>query len=234
MQKQKSKCYAAQSNECSGPISREHYISDSILQFLSGDSSTLAIEGLPWLKNSRRISLSPNNLAAKILCKGHNETLSPLDEIASQFFRTIHLCMIGGVQGKVNVENLRFDFNGRDIENWMLKVVCGGIATGLYGKSGKDVPIYLVEVLFGKIPWPSTINLYTTEKKQYVVPEQPHVGFSFMGDLKSGFIAGLICNYFALDLILTLSHYPDVPGVKHPRKLVFVGDIREIEIKLNW
>lgn len=134
----------------------------------------------------------------------------------------------------VSTENLQFDFNGRDIEQWMLKVVCGGMATGLYGKHMKEVPFYLVEVLFGKIYWPSTINLYTTEKKQYIVPKEPSVTFSFIGDLKSGQIAGLICNYFALDLILSLSHYKDVPGVKHPRKLVFVSNNREIEVKLHW
>jgi len=141
---------------------------------------------------------------------------------------------MGGIQGEVDIHDLQFEFNGRNIERWMLKVICGGIATGLYGKRGRAVPIDLVEILFEKRPWPSTIALHTTRKKEYIVPEEPRVNFSFMGELTSSHLAGLVCKYFALDLVLPLGPYEGVPGIKQPSKLVFVNDDRSIEIKLDW
>jgi len=78
-------CYLRATNDCSQDISREHYISANILEQL-GDEG-IEVAGVPWLKPGESKRLAVDNLTAKILCKRHNENLSPLDSEAGTFLR---------------------------------------------------------------------------------------------------------------------------------------------------
>ncbi len=77
-------CYARALGDCSGKLSREHYISASILELL-GDSHT--ITNASWLASGQQSDQLPTSaLGSKILCQRHNASLSPLDEHAKVFF----------------------------------------------------------------------------------------------------------------------------------------------------
>ena len=75
-------CYLRDTHDCSEQISREHYMSKAVLDQLG---STLRVSGMPWLKPGQTLDTSVASLTAKILCKRHNEALSPLDGEAGSF-----------------------------------------------------------------------------------------------------------------------------------------------------
>ena len=76
-------CYLRDVCDCSEQISREHYISRSVLDQLG---EIIRVSGAPWLRPDETLSTTIENLTAKILCKRHNEALSPLDAEAGHFF----------------------------------------------------------------------------------------------------------------------------------------------------
>jgi ribosome biogenesis protein Tsr3 len=47
------------------------------------------VSGLPWLKPDETKILPITQLAGNILCKRHNEALSPLDAMAGRFFTAL-------------------------------------------------------------------------------------------------------------------------------------------------
>jgi hypothetical protein len=81
-------CYLRTTSDCSEEISREHYVSANILEQLGSDEG-IEVFGLPWFNPGKGKRLSVDNLTSKILCKRHNENLSPLDHEAGIFFREL-------------------------------------------------------------------------------------------------------------------------------------------------
>src|SRR5579872_4971666 len=79
-------CYLRETGDCSEQISKEHYISRAVLQQLG---EVLRISGVPWLPPEQTFDTTVQNLTAKILCRRHNEALSPLDAEAGIFFSSL-------------------------------------------------------------------------------------------------------------------------------------------------
>ena len=76
------RCYMSPSRNCSTKISREHYISQAILdQF-----PVLTVSGLPWQQAGEAPQFAPRALTANVLCTRHNSPLSPLDTLAARAF----------------------------------------------------------------------------------------------------------------------------------------------------
>ncbi len=71
------KCYAKNLGNCQGLITREHYISKSVLEIAG---KKIQVSGFPWQENNKPIDIGINSLASNILCEFHNSQLSPLDE----------------------------------------------------------------------------------------------------------------------------------------------------------
>jgi hypothetical protein len=80
-------CYLGHTKDCAGGISREHYISETVLEQLSEPG--VAIYGVFWLRPGERKVVGINSLTANILCARHNSALSALDTEAGQFLRTV-------------------------------------------------------------------------------------------------------------------------------------------------
>jgi hypothetical protein len=116
-------CYLRITNDCSQDISREHYISANVLEQLG--EKGIQVTGLPWLKPDEVKRLSVDNLTAKILCKRHNENLSPLDAEAGTFFRFLTSALLT-LQRKLASKNSDFYMvSGEALELWLLKTACG-------------------------------------------------------------------------------------------------------------
>jgi len=137
-------CYAGILADCEPPISREHYISEAVFAIISG--GTFTATGFPWQATGRSISLTADGFAAKVLCSKHNSLLSRLDTFAKEFFGAFYQCVRGGVQGLTDVNDSTFEFSGRDLERWLLKVACGATASGNQGGPSRSVPREWVEV----------------------------------------------------------------------------------------
>jgi len=65
------RCYTASSANCSRGKSREHYISEAILQRFD----RLMVSGMPWQREGEATILPAKAMAANILCARHNSAL---------------------------------------------------------------------------------------------------------------------------------------------------------------
>lgn len=118
------KCYAALLGDCSEDLSQEHYISHGLLKHLSR-SGNVEISGFSWQGVDELKSLPTKKMVGNILCRRHNNALSPLDAIIMRFSDSIN-----EIDRTIILESHKeisryFLFNGYDIERWMLKTLCG-------------------------------------------------------------------------------------------------------------
>ncbi|UVT31530.1 hypothetical protein SEA_MASK_3 [Mycobacterium phage Mask] len=80
-------CYGRASKDCSEDLTREHYISDDLLESISWDGKAVLVRGAAWQPSGERKTVGVNSLSSRILCGRHNRALSPLDALAANFFR---------------------------------------------------------------------------------------------------------------------------------------------------
>jgi len=149
------KCYAAPLRNCSAEMSGEHYISHGLLKSLSEDGVMIEIEGVPWLKDSERKKFPTKRLVSNILCKRHNEALAGLDSIANRFFLSIDKIDKSYETVHQRDEEMIFDFNGHDIERWMLKTLCGLVYSGISSSQSARIEAWKpnhqwLQILFGE------------------------------------------------------------------------------------
>jgi hypothetical protein len=93
----------------------------------------------------------------RILCKRHNEALSPLDAEAGRFMRAARDFHDGLSHGQP-CDDVRL-FAGEDLEKWMLKTLCGMIGSGNVAALS-DVPKQWVNQLFQNAPFSKPLGLY--------------------------------------------------------------------------
>lgn len=225
------RCYAAKTRDCSEIISNEHYISKSVLLQLSVGNET-KMTGLSWLPYQEMTSVSPNALTANVLCKRHNEILSPLDDEASQFFRTLNN------MAKMKHVNSQISYDGEKIERWLLKVICGIIAAKqvirnrvVRGKvTIKD--IYL-DILFNNQKWPKDWGLYFKDSNQF----HPYPGslsilpVSVKDDLKG---VEFLLNNFDFALVLYNLRNKKTFGIYRPSEINFYYHGLKSGVSLSW
>jgi hypothetical protein len=152
-------CYATAFGDCAGKLTREHYISKVVLDTIE-PTGPLAMTGGIYGPTPKH--LGSGSLTAKILCKRHNEGLSPLDVVGGKLQSALQWLLIPG-------EALGGDrvwlLNGHDVERWMLKTLCGMGAGSLYTSGGAKLgawspPLMWLQILFGVHDWPLGWGLY--------------------------------------------------------------------------
>jgi len=151
-----SQCYASELNDCDSKLSREHYITKALLEYLNIDKE-LKIEGLSWTAGKEQ-SIPPNALASKILCQRHNSTLSVLDENALRLFKAFD-----EENAKGSGIKTLYLFSGNDIERWLIKVFCGLLYSKLikYDQDiSEDCLRNLINVLLGGDEFKGNCGLY--------------------------------------------------------------------------
>lgn len=147
-----NKCYAKSLGNCSGPISKEHFISESILRQMGNIES----KGVPWLTHLDR-NITPNEFTSKCLCKYHNEFLSPLDSFAGEFFRkALHF---------MTEHDSTVMVWGPTFERWLLKMLLGLVGTKQIEIEGdlvtpEKIDSLWIRVLFGLEEFPKKAGLY--------------------------------------------------------------------------
>lgn len=103
-------CWAACLGNCGGGPSREHYISDGIF-----DGRIVNAFGLDWCKSEpKNIGLA--SATAKILCKVHNQALSPFDAEAAKLSRFLTSNVLDVPENSNSIQ-----LNGALLEKWALK-----------------------------------------------------------------------------------------------------------------
>lgn len=235
------RCFAAAMGNCSKTISREHYISHGIYRqiektYTPGDR--LKVGGLPWQPPSGLQEVSSERLTSKVLCKKHNEALSVLDSVGVSFFRAFHQ-IHDELPGNPNPRR-HYLFNGHDIERWMLKTICGVIASGSTTNIPKTArpPREYLESLFEGEKFPATWGLYLLTDPG----ERKASGGLSLATLSDGrIVKGLMINIFAFTIILALHAVSERSGllahsVNRPDSLHFRHEEsqKESTILLGW
>lgn len=140
-----NQCYCAPLGDCSGKVSREHYISHVLLRLLAmGD--TVRVEGVSAINGGEPTHLSPNALASKILCQHHNAMLSGLDATAFRFFSLL----------RYETPLLTADIDCAKLELWYLKLLIGLLAVA---RPEISVPVEWLELLVGRRAFPPDVGL---------------------------------------------------------------------------
>ncbi|NIH96256.1 hypothetical protein FHU31_003212 [Mycolicibacterium fluoranthenivorans] len=81
-------CYARRSNDCDDKLTREHFITDDVLEAISHNGKVVIVEGASWQgKAQRSKTVGRQGLSTRMLCHRHNSALWPLDKMAAEFFR---------------------------------------------------------------------------------------------------------------------------------------------------
>lgn len=208
------RCYAAPLKDCSGKLSREHYISENLLYELNR-LRDLRVSGFKWQANREYAPLSPNSLASKVLCDRHNTALSSIDAIALHLFRALDEENAAG-----SGQRLLFLLSGHDIERWLLKVLCGlsfSGAVALDRETDMTIPKQWIEVLFGFRDFDAGQGLHL-QRDAGAIFEGPR-GLLVAPMARKGKLIGIsvaVCGY---DLILAMVPIPD--RVMNGQKLVY-------------
>ncbi|HEY9300360.1 MAG TPA: hypothetical protein VIQ31_29165, partial [Phormidium sp.] len=167
------------------------------------------ITGLHWIDYETWKLLPTESLASKILCENHNKALSDLDAQMGRFFRTI-LDFDEDFNRDAPKEELAV-FSGEELENWMLKTVCGMVKLGQLATQGQkmDVPLKRewVDILYNNHSWPEYWGMYfkvadRTISKFKSISVQT---FTKAGELKK---AEISINEFKFNLILGKADNP--------------------------
>lgn len=196
------RCYASRLADCSSTLSREHYISASLLHYLD-QFKNLTVSGLPWLNGQEKV-LPPDALASKILCERHNSALSPLDAMAVHLFQAFDE---EGVAG--SGQQLLHLFSGHDLERWLLKMLCGLAFSGNLTTDvdcDLSIPRLWLDVLFGHADLTRERGLYVCVDKGHQFAG-PH-GLEMRAITGKGRLTGIgltVCGY---ELILSMSGFP--------------------------
>lgn len=195
-------CYASPLADCSSKRSREHYISESLLDYLNRNNG-LRVSGLPWIKEVDQV-FTPSALAARILCERHNSALSPLDMITVRLFQAFD------EQGAVGSgQQLLYLFSGHDLERLLLKILCGITCSKnlkLDAEADLSIPRYWLDILFGNLQFPDDQGLYVCKSRGHSF-EGPR-GLELRAITRRGRLTGMglwVCGY---ELILSMSGFP--------------------------
>jgi hypothetical protein len=222
-------------------MSGEHAISRN--QF--GDTDSITVQGFPWCPEPKVIGLA--SAVANILCKRHNETLSPLDEEAKLVLDALSLVQqrrakdrqrsAAGIsptdwpRSAVLVSSDRF-------ERWLLKTTIN-LATmgkphpeaGIFEAGGFVAKRY-AEIAFGLAQFDLNEGLWFVVKVGDQIHERELRSFAFQPWTRKsdgGLVAAQV-GYHGYHLWLAAKGAPAIENALRPRRIT----IRDVAVKIRF
>jgi hypothetical protein len=229
--------------DCGTQISREHFISASVLAHFSGKN--VKVHGLPWLVGDQTKILPIRSLTGNILCRRHNEAFSGLDAEAGKFFTTmaeIHR----DVLDKKTLSRRRkwYLFSGEDdLELWLLKTAMGFFHSGnaernkIKLSATQKVHPECYNILLGST-FPSPCGLYV--EPIHLSQQLNQLQFAPISDDASQGLVGFHINHLSFALILLFdpnaTYDPRATASKtyRPSYLIVKNPKRTHTIMLTW
>lgn len=152
-------CWAETLGDCGAIQSREHYLSRSII-----GAGEVTVSGFPFLKGETR-TIPSERLVAKMLCKTHNEYLSPTDTAAGHFFQVLSafrrraIMRARGARKRGGID--MYEVDGALVERWMLKTLINVMFDRDVGADERWRPLDVwVRCAFGVLAFPAKCGLY--------------------------------------------------------------------------
>ena len=153
---QNPRCYARELGGCSTTISREHYVSKSVLLAAGGKPQ---IAGLKFQEPDALQSFGVEGMTARILCERHNSDLSPLDVAAADFFSTLR-AFDRDLRDAVDSTTTEATADGSMLERWILKLLAGLVYGKLINSAALRRETPWLKILFGLAEWPPGWGFY--------------------------------------------------------------------------
>jgi hypothetical protein len=243
-----SACYLRGTRDCSTKISGEHYFSAAILQQIAdlqeASKGAVRVKGMPWQQAGETQDLPISSLKANILCKRHNEALSPLDDEASHFFSVLNRIFSDFNQKRIYRKLLLDLVSGSAIEQWMLKVACGlyfSVAAKGTNKISYTHSIDLEKVekaLFENV-WDDRGGMYFNGHTGSILTMGQDVSFTSLSDDHAQRFAGSRINLlgFEIDLLFDTTGADPRPWTaltRRPTELIFASPERKHHLLLSW
>lgn len=186
-----SACWASELGDCDAKITGEHVISRSVT------SPSIRVSGLPWTGDTPR-QISAASFTANVLCRRHNSELSPVDAAAAEASSQLRGLFDAPAPAKLLI-------NGLLLERWVLKTAINAYYGQKmpFGPGGTPIerpPKWLVQVAFGRIPWPAGLGLLicTFDQKFQVIEQSVELSPVFSA---SGSIVGTLCVFLGLRML---------------------------------
>jgi hypothetical protein len=235
------RCYLSSTNDCSDKISREHYISETVLDDLG---RLIDVTGAHWM-NGETLRVTKSALTAKILCARHNSALSPLDTEAGLFFKILGEIFTDLDRQKRAMRPRLHLVSGEALELWMLKVACGLYLGGLAARDGKPIgknySIDLDKVVsaFFQRKWDKRGGLYFNGHVGTMMKIENNISVASLTDDDARLVGGarLIPRGMQFDLIFDDSKGSPAPWtgiIRRPTELVWRQQGREHFLGLTW
>jgi hypothetical protein len=209
-----SRCYLGGTGDCSDQISREHYISRSVLQQLG---SVLRLNGAPWLAAGESREISVENLTAKILCDRHNEALSPLDAEAGHFFASLIKALQDLDRKTLSRRPVFHLVGGEMVELWLLKVACGvfyaiGSNGGARLAEGFTIDMAKVHRAFFEGQWDRNAGLHMASAVGSAVQTSGEINVAPLLDLQRASFCGVMVTLLGFRVQLLFDTATANPG----------------------
>jgi hypothetical protein len=231
-------CYARKLNDCSTDMSGEHLFSEVTLNLVAGPDGNVSRIGYPWQEEGQIQTLRPANCKANVLCKRHNNALSPLDTAAGRFLKAIV-----NTPGFLQNHDLRvLILSGDDIERWILKTLCTHIVVVRRFGSDWEPPLEWLEILWSMKSFAAGCGMYFNQDVGKASPDAVQLGLRVLTsptiDGASGGIIQLCGYQFALAMVApTLQQTPDsvlVPKYYRPSDFIISYGKSEVVYSLGW
>ena len=143
-------CYARGLRDCSTEISGEHLFSEVTLNLVAGRDGKVSRTGYPWQEEGELQTLTPSTCKADVLCKRHNNALSPVDAAIGRFLKAI----LNAPDFLRNQDLRVLMLSGDDLERWILKTLCTHIVAVRKFGSAWEPPVPWLDILWGMRPFP--------------------------------------------------------------------------------
>lgn len=238
--KQVKGCYLAPMSDCDGDLEREHYIPEGILRVMAGGQQYFE-RTFPDSPELRKVGLKSHT--AHILCRRHNNGFSPLDAVAKRFFTTIQNAGHKAADWIGDPSDVSPLFNGIDIQNILLKFLCGLLSSGTsplgIDYSDRDLPLEWLRLFYSRY-WPYRWGLYFSGES---VDHNLRDMTVYVPEAKAGFgVQYARFEWSANPLLLALAdarsdlgHIADFQtAFWHPRWLHWTRAPKPFKIRLLW
>jgi hypothetical protein len=245
-------CWAKTRGDCCGTQSGEHYISAALF-----DGLTMRIQGFAWCKNEEK-EIPVSRARANILCKHHNEALSPLDSAGARGFRTLRAAWeLHSIREKMRPRPWtikQHKVEGLLLERWFLKtlvdLVCAedGDIWWADGSPRSTPPRALVDCCFGPTRLVQPMGLYVITALGMELVDRDVLKFSPL--LEVGRIVAGIFEFRGFHFLLSVRKEPLPEGLlqangpkgSQPADLMYHPRVIEMKnrgrlsqvVKLTW
>jgi hypothetical protein len=196
---------------------------------------------------------SPRIEPARVLCRYHNNSLSPLDAVVERLARGLCSVSLSMLSQSSVAGWLRWTLlNGHDVERYMVKMFIGAAAAGLPGIDKWRFPRNVatasaaqLRVLRGEMPLACPNSLYVKASSDLEIggPVERRVadiGIRPLFEDDAIALAGVMFRVFGIDLLLWCSEFGTAPRedlgdlAYRPSTIDTVGDQFHVATMLSW